>query len=209
MNNLEKALQLNLFKEIDALPTEFEEYEHSEKYVKNINRLLDRMRGDKLHKFTKKTTTIILVAAILFALIIVGFAATVGRDFVVKIFSDHFQYTVVDKEDYSKVSGLNLGYIPEGFTLESESGNQKMLLQKVFINDNLYFDIEKRSLNTIVDYDTRITEENIEMDGITYVCFRDPQYDICGFVWNKNGYIYCLQGNISKDELLKIAKDIN
>lgn len=115
MNNLGTALQLDLFKELDSLPTEFEEYEHSEKYNKNINRLFDKMRGDKYHRFTKKATTIILVAAILFALVVAGFAATVGRDFVIKTFSDHFAYSVVDKEGKKKVTELNVGYIPAGF----------------------------------------------------------------------------------------------
>lgn len=209
MSNLAKALQLNLFNEINALPTEFGEYEHSEKYISNINRLFDKMRGDKYHRFTKKATTIILIAAILFVLVVVGFAATVGRDFVVKTFSDHFQYSVVDIEGKKRVSELTIGYIPEGFALKNELGNSKTLLQKGFVNGNLYFDVDKRPLNTKIDYDSKNSEENIEIGGITYVCFSDSQYGLWGFVWNKDGYIYCLQGNISKDELLKIARHID
>ncbi|MBR0540952.1 MAG: DUF4367 domain-containing protein [Clostridia bacterium] len=208
MNNLGTALQLDLFKELDSLPTEFEEYEHSEKYNKNINRLFDKMRGDKYHRFTKKATTIILVAAILFALVVAGFAATVGREFVIKTFCDHFAYSVVDKEGKKTVTELNVGYIPAGFTLESESGNAKTLMQKRFVNGNLYIDVDKRALSTTVEYDSKTTQEYVEIDGITYVYFGDPEYGLNGILWNKNGYIYCIQGNIKKDELLEIAKQV-
>ncbi len=208
MNSLENAVRLELADELLLVPTEFECFEHSETYEAFINRLFDKMRGNKYHRFTKKATTIILIAAILFALVVAGFSATVSREFVVRAFSDHSEYSVVDKEGKKRVKELTLGYIPEGFTLESESGNKKTLLHKRFVNGSLCFDIDKSSISSTIGYDSKTEVENIDIDGITYVCFSDPQYDLCGLIWNKNGYIFYLQGNIEKDEILKIAQSV-
>lgn len=81
-------------------------------------------------------------------------------------------------------------------------------MQKRFVNGNLYIDVDKRALSTTVEYDSKTTQEYVEIDGITYVYFGDPEYGLNGILWNKNGYIYCIQGNIKKDELLEIAKQV-
>ena len=206
MSNLEQALQLNLFEELDALPKEFEDYTFSEEYEKYIKRLFDKMRGDKMHRFTKKTTTIILIAAILLALIIVGFAATVGREFVIKTFSDHFEYSITDRSNSKTVNGLQVEYIPNGYDLEFER-NDKNYFYREYRNDKDSFSILKGNLTGAYDSDLYDHKEEIQIDYITYVFIvKNGNNEI---IWNDGNYMFVLEGTISKDELLEIAQQIS
>jgi hypothetical protein len=209
MSNLEQALRLNLFEEMELIPTELkEEFIHSENYNRQINRLFDKMRGDKYHRFTKKATTIILVAAILFALVVAGFAATIGRDFLIKTFSDHFEYIITDKSNSKRVKSLQVMYLPEGFVLESESGDSKTISHKYFTHGDKYVSINKSSIKTSVGYDTDYSDSTLVIDGVTYVYISFEDSDINGYIWNKDDYIYFIQGNISSEMLIEIAKQV-
>ncbi|HAQ62930.1 MAG TPA: hypothetical protein DCR23_00540 [Ruminococcaceae bacterium] len=203
MSNLETALRINLFEEMENLPTEFEEYEHTESYNKSITRLFDKMRGGKLHRFTKKTAVVILVAAILFALLITGFAAVRTRNFTIIPFSDHFEYRVNNIKGSKNVKEISIGYIPEGFELEFVSG--KTFKHYRYSNGDQHINIEKDGINSVVGYDTDVYDENVEINGVTYVYIYVQQYDIGGFLWNDGEYVYSVDGNIPKEELLKIA----
>ncbi len=210
MSNLEQALQLNLFEEMEMISTELDEvFIHSEKYEKQINRLFDKMRGDKYHRFTKKATTIILIAAILFALVVAGFAATVGRDFVIKTFSDHFEYSINDNNNVTAVNTVQIGYIPDGFVLENESGRKGQFKHLRFVNGEECFDINKSLITSTINFDTYDMEEPVKTNGIELVPFSKEEHEIRGYIWNKNDCIYYIQGNVSKDELLKIALSID
>ncbi len=206
MSNLETALRINLFEEMENLPTEFEEYEHTESYNKSITRLFDKMRGGKLHRFTKKTAVVILVAAIFFALLITGFAAVRTRNFTIIPFSDHFEYRVNNIKGSKNVKEILIGYIPEGFELEFING--KTFKHYRFSNGEQYIDIEKDSINGVVGYDTDVYDGNVEVNGITYIYYVTLEYGINGFIWNDGEYMYSIHGNISKEELLKVALQV-
>ena len=202
------ALQLNLFEEMNLLPTEIAEYSHSQNYEKRIKQLLDRMRGDRLHRFTKRTATVILVAAILFALVIAGFAATVGKEFIVRTFSDHFEYSVTDGENSKALTDLQINYIPEGFIMDNNVDDMKTVKNKLFLHGDEYFNVEKKSINDTIGFDTDNSEDYVIINNITYLYYGDAAYNLNGYIWNNGDYIYYIEGNISKDELLKIAQSV-
>ncbi len=208
VSNLEKALQLNLFEELDALPIEFEEYVHSEKYLKNIKRLFDKMRGDKLHRFTKRTATIILIAAILFALLIVGFGATVGREFVIRTFEDHFEYIITDRSNSRDVTDLRINYIPDGFMLEDEE-NRKNYKWCRFTKDKYCFEVKKMHVNANTEYDTIVKDEKTTIDGVEFVYYSSVDNNWNGYIFNNGNYVFQVDGNIQKKELLKISQSID
>ena len=207
MSNFEKAILLNLFEETNDLPEFFEHYEHTKPYKKSIEKLFDRMRDNKLHIFTKRTAVIILVAAIILLLCIVGFAAIVQREFNIRPFSNHFEYVINDKKNVGEVTDLTVGYIPEGFVLESEEALKSSKYKKYVCGD-LYIEITKLSINSYVDFDSNAVIEKTEINGITYIYTLLEEKKIQGVIWNTGNYIYEIDGNIPKKDLLEIAQHI-
>ncbi len=205
MSNLEQALQLNLFEELDSLPKEFEDYTFSEKYEKYIKRLFDKMRGDKMHRFTKKTATVILIAAILLALIIAGFAATVGRAFIIKSFSDHFEYIITDKSNPKNVSDLTVGYITEGFVLQNEINNKPEKL-KSYVCNAKFITISKYDISGDMSFNNNpnTTIETLKINGLTYT-YEQTANGVKIIVWNTDDYLFVIDGNITKEEMIDIA----
>ena len=207
MSNFENALRLNLMDEVNALQIDNVDYTFSAEYEKNIKKLFDKMRGDKYHILTKKASVLVLVAAILFTLVIVGFAATRGREYLITAFSDHYEYNILEKVEGKKVRHLELEYTPVGFNLENESGNHTTYLHKRYSNGESYFDISKGLTSDEPGFDSQVPIEEIEINGVTYVYFGDNEYSFYGLLWNNNGYLYYLTGNIPKSEMLNIAQN--
>ncbi len=166
------------------------------------------MRGDRLHKYTKKATVIILVAAVILALIITGFAASFGREFIVNVFRDHSVYSVTDKKgSKTRASELIVGYIPEGFSLTKEDDG-KIGKVKQYEKDSYYIYIEKGILTGTYSYHTDTNGETVEVNGTEYVFRNDEEYGILGYIWNNGEYVFEIEGNLSKEEILKIAESI-
>jgi len=210
MSNLENALRLNLIEEMSLLPEEFEEYGFSSEYKKNIERLFDKMRGDRIHKFTKKATIIILVAAILFLLAIAGGARIIMKDrqFAYNAGSEAVQYQVVGKPTPKYVDSITVGYIPKGFTKEVVYEDKSSFCWK-YKKDDEYFDITKCLINSTVLLDaTEGSTQEIQIGEITYL-YNKPEDEEYSFVmWNNKEYIIFICSNLPKEEMLKIAQEV-
>jgi len=183
-------------------------YEHSKDYEKRVRKLFDKMRGDKLHRFTRRTTRMIIIAAILLAFATVVLAATVGKDFIVHHFSNYATYEIVDNEDnFESASELYIGYIPEGFRL-TDSLSQQYSRHSVYENEEYHFVVVKDNVNNDVSFNSSYKlEEKISINSISYLYYVSDN-DITGFIWNYNDYVYRIDGNIPKEELLKIAQSV-
>jgi hypothetical protein len=207
MTNFEAAVELSLNNWVATLPTEFDLPEPTEAYKKGIAKLLDKMRGDRYHKFTRKTARIILIAAIIMAIATVTLAATVGREFIVQKFSNFSRYSVVDSSNIKSVEDIEIGYIPEGFELTNkETSKNKYYLN--YFNEDKWISIYKSKIDSRIDFDTEYkNKERIRINGFEGVYFEDND-SINGLMWNNGHYIYQLDSNISKEELIKIAENV-
>ena len=206
MSNFEKAAALSLQDWVDTLPKETEKYEHTPEYEKAIQKLFDKMRRNKFHKLTRKTARAILIAAILLLIATVALASTVGKDFVIKHFGSYATYEVVNNEKGEKVDGINIGYIPEGFE-QTDYQQLKDMIVVVYEYNNYHIDISKITIESKESYNLeKINHETIENSGIEYIYYEDEVNK--GIVWNNGEYSYTISGNITKNELLKIAESI-
>ena len=61
------------------------------------------------------------------------------------------------------------------------------------INSNIYFSDDENKL------------EEIEYNGTKYLIYSSDK-NVYGIIWNDGKYSYDLGGNLSKEELLRIAK---
>lgn len=59
-----------------------------------------------------------------------------------------------------------------------------------------------------INFDTeKYGSEEIEINGIRAICYRSDD-DIYGIIFNNGEYIFSISGNLSKDELVKIAQNV-
>ena len=160
-----------------------------------------------IHNFWKGYL-IILVAAVTLVMVIICCAPTVGKEFVVKTFSDHFEYSVTDRKASKALTDLQINYIPEGFIMDNNVDDMKTVKNKMFLHGDEYFNVEKKSINDTIGFDTDTSEDYVIINNITYLYYGDAAYNLNGYIWNNGDYIYYIEGNISKDELLKIAQSV-
>lgn len=208
MTNFEAAVELSFNNWVASLPTEFDLPEPTQAYKEGIAKLMDKMRGDRYHKFTRNTARVILIAAILLAIATVTLAATVGREFVVKNFSNFSVYSVVDSSNNKNVEDIEIGYMPDGFELVSkESTKNKCYLN--YFNEDKWISVYKTTIETDLAFDTEYkNKENIRINAFDGIYYKDDNLNFSGIVWNNGYYIYKVDGTISKEELLKTAENI-
>ena len=204
MTNLEKALALNNQKFLDSLPVEPPVYEYSDSYIKFRAKLFDKMRNNKYHRLTRKATAFVIIAAILLSISIVALAATVGKDFILKHFNGYAEVEVAEVEDSLMIDSFRLGYIPKGFVKTDEFKSNLEITYSFKCNDK-WFDITKQDINADMTYDEEESTLQIEtIDGQKYIF--SPSKKSNALAWNNGQYLYDINGNLTKDELLKIAQ---
>lgn len=208
MNNLQlAAIECNK-RWMATLPENPPEPEYSEEFHRNMAKLLDKMRGNRYHRFTKKTARVILVAAIIMSLLTVTvFAATDLGAYILEELRDHaiFQSLFEPKED---VDGkIECGYIPDGFEVtEEEYKNDYCTI--VFVNqDGEHFSITKRRTSAEIGLDNEETNKTIiQFKDKEFVVYEESDYT--RIVWCDLNFTYTVSGDITIDDAIKIAENI-
>lgn len=203
MSNFTKACALSQEAWLDSLPTEFDDYTYSKKYNKEINTLINKMRNDKYHRFTKRTTRLLIVAAVIVSLAVTVIALPNSRSFIVKKFSG---YGVMYNNTYdlNSIENMSVGYIPDGFEYTG-NGTDRDTNIKTYLNGRQYINIGKYGLSYSINYDSEyIKAYNIKRNNIVYRVSKNSGNEIM-VAWKYRGFTYLINGNISEEEALKIA----
>lgn len=208
MGNFEEACALSCEKWIDSFPAEIPKHKFSKKHTEKIEEIFKTEPIKNKRKLSKKTVKFILIAAILLSLTITAFAVPSSRKFIVEKFSNHSEYTVIDTDDAENVTSLKLGYIPKGFEKEEEYKSNGFYV-KIYKNFDKSFTVEKHKLSAYIDFDTeKNNSENIEINGINAVYYKSDN-EVKGIIFNNRDYIFVVEGNIGKDELVDIAQNVD
>lgn len=203
MSNFTKACALSQEAWLDSLPTEFDDYTYSKKYNKEINTLINKMRNDKYHRFTKRTTRLLIVAAVIVSLAVTVIALPNSRSFIVKKFSG---YGVMYNNTYdlNSIENMSVGYVPDGFEYTGNSTDRDTNI-KTYLNGRQYINIGKYGLSYSINYDSEyIKAYNIKRNNIVYRVSKNSGNEIM-VTWKYRGFTYLINGNISEEEALKIA----
>lgn len=203
MSNFTKACALSQEAWLDSLPTEFDDYTYSKKYNKEINTLINKMRNDKYHRFTKRTTRLLIVAAVIVSLAVTAIALPDSRNFIVKKFSGYgVMYN--NAYDLDSIENMSVGYVPDGFEYTGNSTDRDTNI-KTYLNGRQYINIGKYSLSYSINYDNEyIKAYHIKRNNIVYRVSKNSQNEIM-VTWKYRGFTYLINGNISEEEALKIA----
>ncbi len=211
MNNLENACLLSCERWVDTFEKEIPEHTFSKEHNEKMKSLLSDNLIKYKPKLSKKTLKFILIAAIILSLAITVFvtAKPAFEKYSLKMFSDHSIYNVIlDNKSYAKkVNSLNVKYIPNGFEKTEEENNINNIVY-TYKNNDKYFYVGKYTLDTSVGYNTeKYEEELIKIDNKEYIYYKVSD-NMQGILFNNGEYIYETDGNISKEELVKIAQNI-
>ena len=201
----------------ESLPTdeELKDITFSKTFENKMQKLI---RAQKKSYFYLINTVGKRVAVIILAIMISLTATTFGvkaiRESVIKFITETFEkFTAVSVENEEADAQDDIvktapQYIPEGYTLEyeMETGGVYKTIYRNMDNVSINY-IQKINFGTIYNADT----EDIEYDRIKIKSFE-------GIKYNKNGinkvvfadatYMYDISGQVSFDELIKMAESI-
>lgn len=183
----------------------------SERHEKEMAKLFASMEP-------KKTKVVPLKRVLILVAVLVGLlAAAVGtiatNPKIINMFRKPTETYTEIRFDEAEITGgtystenVTLGYVPEGMELtESSSGNTSESI--MFQNGDEYFQIRIRNEHIKADADNeKSAEEKILIWGEeAHLQERDGNITI---LWSAENRTYTLLGNLEKEELIKIAENI-
>ena len=209
MNKLSQACELSLNDWLATFPDEIPEAECSAKHEKWKKNLFNKMRDDRYHVLTTKAVRIIFVAAILCSLLMTAFVIPSSREFILDKFDTHSTFKITKNNDNFVTREITVDYIPEGFKLDRTIYLDGQIIYKYKNTNDSFFTIIKQSSAMEVYFDTEnFVSEEIVDNNATYIYCQGNE-NINNLIWTKNDYVYRIDGTLSKEEFLKIAKNVN
>lgn len=205
MSTFEEVCLLSCEQWVDSFPDDIPNHRFSEQHNRIMDNLFNNMQIKVKPKMSKNTIRFLLIAAILLALATTVVAVPLTREYIVNKFSNYSEYEVLDRSTYYEVdSPPILNYVPTGFVLT----DNEYIEHVEYADGDMKFTVTKHSLKGQIGFDTEeYPSEEIMINGIKGVYFRSDE-DYAGIVFNDNKYIYSVDGNIDKEELVKIAQNI-
>ena len=100
---------------------------------------------------------------------------------------------------------LKLNYIPEGFVL-NDTNETSESITLIFTKEKLYFQASMESIDINFGIDTEnATVEKLKINGCEAMYISNP--NINAIIWHDNNYAYSIFGNITKNDIIKIAEN--
>lgn len=213
MSEFEKACIISNEKwvlELTEYFTDFstDEITYSHSFERNMSKLIDKMRNDKYHRFTRKTVRFLVAAAVVAAITFTALAVEQSRNFIIEQFKTHSVFSVSDTENSQNVEEFELGYIPEGFEKVKEiKSDNRIFYEYADDFDNCFNTIKyTKEYDIVTDSEIGVTFHYTD-NGITYYVYEQNS-NYFAINWNDGEYFYHIDGNLDKKELLKIATNI-
>ncbi len=203
MDNLEKACYISCEKWSNSF-SEYGDFSFGKAFENRMDKLIDKMRDDKYHKLTRNAVKVIIIAAILLSLAVSAFAFPSTRKYIVKQFQNYFSYSVTDNAKAEKIEDISVNYIPKDFVL-TEDNSEELRAYMKYEKDSLWFSVFKMPIDAKINFNNSNCE-TVQHNNIEYVIYSGDKSN--GVIWNNGVYVYKIDGNISKDELLKTAYEV-
>lgn len=209
MTKIGQACELVMEEWYATIPEVIPEPEYSKKHLKWRKKLFDKMRGDYYHRFTTKTVRVMMVAAVLCALLLTAFVIPSSREFILEKFEKYTAFQLTEDNKNSVNGEINVGYIPDGYEFVSKDIAGKNIFVRYQAPDGELFTIFKSSSSAKVDFNTEFFDtEEVVVAGVNYVYCKGNK-GVDNLIWTKNDYVYRIDGELSKEEFIKIAENID
>lgn len=209
---IEEALEIVGNSECEAIGTA-EEHEFSKEHELKMKKLFNKLqredRSRKIIKFSKRAACICLVGFVLFTASVCSVSA--WRTWFLDFFFDEdapnskFNYNETDRA-YYKDDNISLSYIPQGFESTRNTVSEHIIML-LFEKDDLYFTVSVKPLNGQGSVDTEdATVSRIDINDSEAILMEKK--DANQIIWRDDESIFTVVGNISSDEIVKIAKNL-
>ena len=206
MSALEEACLLSCEQWVDSF-SQIPKHKFSKEHNKAIEKIIYPDKKDYHINFSKKSVKILLIAAILLSFATTVFAIPTCREHILNKFSNHSEYSVTSSDKAKDVKSLDVNYVPNGFKIFEKDTNKFGYIYE-YRHDEKIFTVEKIMIDIPINFDTeKYGSEEIEINDIRAICYRSDD-DIYGIIFNNGEYIFSISGNLSKDELVKIAQNV-
>lgn len=193
---------------LKTIPDVLPEPQYSQKHIRKMNRLINKMRNDRYHRLTTGTVKVLVVAAIILSLALSAFAIPSVREYVITQFKTHSVFRAVSTEDSKPVTDLTVGYIPEGFDMTKEDKNEWGYTCTLSNENNDWIVISKVTKGAEINIDTQTSGYEVNLNnGKEYIIFESDD-EVGGLVWFTEIYTYTISSNIEKEKLFQIAENI-
>jgi hypothetical protein len=201
-----------IFDEIDNSIAD-EDIIFSKQHINIINEIILSEKNDISRRKRKRLQRHILLTAIIALTLLLLSALTVSafREKIISVFTEItskgtvFHYEADDTDNTEKFN-LAVNYIPADFEITQQYSNENEYYIR-YSNNNLFFDVDKQLPPDAYTLNTENGNiEYIDINGSDALFSASDNLKI--ITWIKNDYVYTISGNIDKDELIGIAKNI-
>ena len=195
---------------VDEMPAP-ESVEFSYEHERKMKKLFKNSKKISTKSYLKRASAIVAVFIIISGISIASVQAWRIRflNFIMHITESNteLRYKENDTESSSySADDVNLEYVPNGFKL-SESRNSSGKIYLRFENKNLTFSLYIRQLDSTLNVDTENADAKvIKLNGKD--AFITEKGDIIAIIWNSETKSFALSGNLSEEEIIKIAENI-
>ena len=203
--------------EVDRIVAD-EKYELSPQFDKDMKKFINSVgRKDRIKKYARNCVKAVISAAAVFG-IFFGVLLTQPSVFAAvqnvfrSVFNTHDRYEFVGEEltidNFD--NSFRLGYIPDGYYL-SEGFYTSMSVTLFYKNKTNEITFEYGIANfTSTSYDNEHnTYYEFEHNGTDYHYYESNDKDFNNkLIWYEDGYVFGIYAHLSKDELIKIAENI-
>lgn len=182
---------------------------HERKMHNMFRRELRKLRNKKILKYSKWCACILAVFVTVSAVTVYKTDALRNMfiNFVVEDGARNTDFNFGEEKISSyEDKDISIGYIPAGFELTEYDDGWGIFF--CFENGDKYFGVSQDDIEITHNVDTEDMEiERFKIKGYDAVFLTKPRVSI--LLWCNDKYGYVLYGNIPKEEMVKIAKNIN
>lgn len=186
----------------------------SEAHVSRMEAIMDAGIGAARRKKRKSWVVALLVAAalLLTACTVYAYRGEI-RDFIEKVYEERIRVSFYDADQQLKTGNITeyytLGYVPEGYVLESEHKFPAVNRSKWVNNENDFINFEQHILDgSNYSMDSEYGQANVIICGEfeVYCSISDTSY----YTWNDGAYAYKIWSSeiLSEDELARMISEL-
>lgn len=206
MNTLQEACSMSCEKWVDSFPDDIPRHNFSRRHNKIIAKIL--CTDEKKYKvtFSKRNVKALIIAAILLSLSTTVFAVTASKEAIINKLANHSEYKISDTVQTKETNLLTVNYIPKDYKKVEEYTDGFYIFR--YKNKDDEFTVSKYDITANISFDTeKYSSKKIKINNFDAVYYKSNNCDN-GIIFNNGEYIFVVSGNISKDELVRIAQNV-
>jgi hypothetical protein len=207
-----EALRENLLNDYEKMKTETVSHEFSRKFNHKIEKLANRQnRGSFIKQITHKGVAIAAACLVVF---FIGTNPTVSayvNQYFMKIFPDSDTYYFSGEQKDIDFTLIRTDWLPDGYRLSVANYTKKSVILEYTDENENYILLRCRGLDSgqlSIDNEG-VIKSQVDINGNEGTFYLTTDGGDNGLIWNDKELFYTLQSDLTKEEMIKIAKNVH